>query len=308
MTTLTLPACLRENEPLAAHTWYRLGGPARWFAMPADERELADVLAFCDAEGIEVYPLGLGANLLVGDDGVDGCVVRLAGRFWERVEVDGSSITVGGGVSLAKLTKQCERLGLSGFECMAGIPGTVGGGLRMNAGGRFGDIASTLRDFRVLDQDGTARTISKNDGGFGYRTSSFDAPFVVSATFDLVPSSPEVVAARTREVWTYKRQSQPLGGRDGRSCGCAFKNPPGDSAGRLIDTAGLKGLAVGGARVSELHANFITADASCRSRDVRHLIALVRRRVRQRHGVRLHTEVQQWPMRRRRDRALLQAS
>lgn len=298
MKTL-LPTCIIENEPLARHTWYKLGGPARFFATPDDEAELAEVLRFCRASEVELFPLGLGANLLVDDEGVDGCVVRLAGPFWERIVADGTRLTVGGGVSLAKLVKYCEKQGLSGLEHMAGIPGTVGGGLRMNAGGRFGDITKPLEHFRVLDADGTSRSLPFDESNFGYRKSNIDAPFVVCATFKLTAGDPAAVATKTKDVWEYKRQSQPLGGRDGRSCGCTFKNPPGDSAGRLIDAAGLKGLAVGGARVSPLHANFITADATCQSRDVRHLIALVRRRVRQACGVSLHTEVQQWPPRRR---------
>jgi UDP-N-acetylmuramate dehydrogenase len=280
--------------PLARYTWYKLGGPARFFAEPRDEVELAEVLAFCDDE-IDVYPLGLGANLLVSDDGVDGCVVRLAGEHWERVEIDGTTLTVGGGVSMAKLVKRCEREGLSGMECMAGIPGTVGGGLRMNAGGKFGDLSKHLVSLDVMNGNGSRRTLLRHEAGFGYRTSRIDAAFITSATFSLQAASPSDVVAKTRQVWNYKKDTQPMGGRAGRSCGCAFKNPTGDSAGRLIEIAGLKGIRIGDAQVSDHHANFITAGPEARSKDVSDLIDLVRHRVEAVHGVRLHPEVRRWP-------------
>ena len=286
-------ACVEHDYPLARHTWYRIGGPARYFARPPGLGELQEIVTRAADAGISLYVLGLGANLLVADDGVDGLVVRLDADAWTKFERRGESVTVAAGHDLYKLVLRLGREGLAGLECMAGIPGTVGGGVRMNAGGKFGDLGSRVRFVTAMEADGTFATLDHDELHFEYRQSNIAAPIILSAELSLDEDDPAAVTARTNEIWQYKKASQPL---NGKSAGCAFKNPPGDlSAGSLIDRSGCKGLRVGGAGVSERHANFIVADPGCRAADVTALIAEVQRRVEIDHGVRLETEVQIWP-------------
>ena len=285
------------DYPLARHTWYRVGGPAEAFARPRNHDELARLLRRCDDEDVPVRTLGLGANVLVADEGVPGVVVRLDERAWQAVEIDGDRVTVGGGCDVQKLTLRAAREGLAGLECMAGIPGTVGGCVRMNAGGRFGDFGSRVLSVKLMDGAGRTFERAADDLHFDYRRSGLPADAVVlSATLDLRRDDPQAVSRRTKEVWAYKRDSQPLNTKnEGRSAGCMFKNPPGDSAGRLIDAAGCKGLAIGGAEVSRRHANFVVSRDGCRAADLLRLSELVMERVADAAGVALEREVQVWP-------------
>ena len=278
---------VEENVPLAGLTWYGIGGPARRLARPRSADELADLLRNND---LPVYALGLGANLLVADAGVDGLVVKLDAPAFRDVEIDRTTVTVGGGATMQKLVQQMARRGLGGLECLAGVPGTIGGGVRMNAGGRHGDLGSRVRSVTTMTADGTV--VVREDVDFGYRTCDVDEPFILAATLELEPDNPAAVTLRTREIMAAKVASQPFGAK---SAGCMFKNPPGDSAGRLIDLAGGKGLRVGGAEVSPRHANFVVAHAGCRADDIEALVTEVRRRVREEHGVDLQTEVERWP-------------
>ena len=278
---------VEENVPLAPLTWYGVGGPARRLARPRSVAELQELLRDND---LPLYALGLGANLLVADEGVDGLVVKLDAPAFRDVEIAGNRVTVGGGVTMQKLVQQMARRGLAGLECLAGVPGTIGGGVRMNAGGRHGDLGSRVRSVTTMTADGTIAV--RDDVNFGYRTCDVDEPFILAATLELEPEDPAAVTARTREIMAAKVASQPFGAK---SAGCMFKNPPGDSAGRLIDLAGGKGLRVGGAEVSRRHANFVVAHAGCRAEDIEAVVAEVRRRVHEEHGVDLQTEVKRWP-------------
>ncbi len=292
--------CVEQHVSLAPLTWYRIGGPARYLAEPADLEELGNVVTACRDTGMPFYPLGLGANLLVADDGVQGCVVRLSRPYWHQIKVEHdvggtARVTAGGGTDLFKLVREMAKLGLAGVECLAGIPGTVGGGVRMNAGGKYGDLGSRLASVTILNASGSSRELSRSDLHLSYRSSALtDGDLVASATFKLFADDAVDVQRRTREVWDYKTASQPPMGKN-RSCGCTFKNPPDDSAGRLIDAAGCKGLTIGGASVSNHHANFIVAGEGCRSSDVESLMEAVRRRVAEVSGVILLPEVRQWP-------------
>ena len=289
-----LDEIVQEHYPLKRHTWYRIGGPARYFVRPRSVDELREVAARCVEHEIPIYVLGLGANLIVRDEGVDGCVIRLEHESFERVEFDGESVTVGAGVDLQKLIVQLVRAGLGGVETLAGIPGTVGGAVRMNAGGKFGDIGAVVDTVQTMDLAGTVETVGRDEIVFEYRTSNIAEPFILGATLKLEVDDPDQLAKRCKEVWMYKRNSQPL---NTRNSGCIFKNPAGGgpSAGALIDQAGLKGLRVGGAEVSEKHANFIIAHPDCPSADVLNLIKHVQERVEQSAGVPLNTEVKIWP-------------
>lgn len=282
-----------EKVSLARYTWFRIGGPARWFIRPRNLEELQAAAQRCTDNGIPIYVLGLGANLLVSDEGVDAAVFRLDHDYWRQTEFKEGSAFVRAGTDMQKLLLKCVRQGKSGLECLAGIPGTVGGGIRMNAGGKYGDIGSAVTSVTVMDAEGTVFERTRDDLVFSYRHTNIAAKFILDVTLALDEDDPDRILRRTKEIWMYKRNSQPL---NNKSAGCIFKNPSGAaSAGALIDQAGLKGMRVGGAEVSTKHANFIIANEPCTATNVMDLIKLVRQRVHDRHGVLLEPEVQIWP-------------
>jgi len=208
------------------------------------------------------------------------------------VKFDKTTVEVGAGADMQKLLVRTVRQGLAGVECLAGIPGTVGGGVRMNAGGKFGDIGAVVSKVTVMDSEGTVFERHKDDLVFDYRTTNIAAPFILGATLELDEEDPERIMARTKEIWMYKRNSQPL---NTKNCGCIFKNPRGLSAGALIDQAGLKGTRVGGAEVSTKHANFIVAHPGCRAADVHELIRVIRDKVYEKNQLVLESEVKVLP-------------
>src|SRR5438477_3254966 len=281
-----------ENEPLAPYTWYKIGGPARYFVRPRSVEELQEAARRCAENGIRVYVLGLGANLLVGDQGVDGAVFRFDQEFWRRVKYEKNICEVGAGVDMQKLVLRTCRQGLAGIECLAGIPGTIGGGVRMNAGGKFGNIVGVITLVLVMNQEGTLFERTKDDLVFNYRSTNIAAKFILSATMELEEDDPERIMRKTKEIWMYKRNTQPL---NTKNAGCIFKNPRGLSAGALIDQAGLKGFRVGGAEVSDKHANFIIAHPGCRADDVMKLVKIIREKVFDKNEIHLESEVQIWP-------------
>ncbi|MCS7032480.1 MAG: UDP-N-acetylmuramate dehydrogenase [Phycisphaerae bacterium] len=287
-----LEEIVSENVPLKKLTWYRIGGPARYLLRPRSIEQLQQAVQRCNENGIRMYVLGLGANLLVQDQGVDGAVFKLDDEFWRRLSFNRTTIEVGAGVDMQKMLLRTCRQGLSGVECLAGIPGTVGGGIRMNAGGKFGDFGAVIRRVTVMDSEGTVFERHKDDLIFEYRRTNIVAPFILGATLELEEDDPDRIMRRTKEIWFYKKNTQPL---NTKNCGCVFKNPRGLSAGALIDQAGLKGLRVGNAEVSAKHANFIIAHPDCSSEDVLKLIRIIREKVYERNQIELETEVQIWP-------------
>ncbi len=298
MSTMTEASPLADldfvvpDAPLARLTWYRIGGPARFLARPPAVDDLAELVRRCAAEKLPLYVLGLGANLLVSDAGVGGVVVRLEGPYWEHVEINGATVTARAGVDLQKLLLQTVRAGLAGLETLAGIPATVGGAARMNAGGKYGDFGNAVSTLTVMDAAGNVYDRTRDDLIWEYRRVNVAAPLILAATLDLEPDDPDALARRMREVWMFKRNTQPL---NTKSAGCIFKNPPGQSAGALIDRSGLKGRRVGGAEVSDKHANFVIAHPGCTSADVEALIEEIRDVVRERQGVDMEPEVKRWP-------------
>ncbi|HEY0008329.1 MAG TPA: UDP-N-acetylmuramate dehydrogenase [Tepidisphaeraceae bacterium] len=282
-----------ENAPLARFTWYRIGGPARYLVRPRSVEELQEASRRCVESNIPIYVLGLGANLLIDDAGVDGAVFRFDAPLWQEVSVEGTRVRVGAGMDMQKLLVRTAREGLAGIESLAGIPGTIGGGIRMNCGGKFGDLGSFVQTVTVMDSHGQVFQRLKEDLVFGYRKSNVVAPFILDATLELDQDNPDDIATRMKEIWMYKRNTQPL---NTKNCGCIFKNPPGQSAGALIDLAGLKGLQVGGAQVSEKHANFIVAHPGTTSGDIHKLIGIIRERVAEKHQIDLESEVRVWPL------------
>ena len=285
------------DVPLAPLTWYGVGGPARVLAHPSSVAQLSALAARCSAAGVEVYVLGAGANLLVRDEGVPGVVVRLDGTQFQQMSISRGTVRVGAGYDLAKLVLETAKAGLSGLECLAGIPATVGGAVRMNAGGTFGDIGRSVARVQVMDATGRVSSLDRDDLVFAYRYTNIVAKFITDVALELTAGKPEVLRAEVQRIFTLKSNSQPLGAH---CAGCAFKNPPpeaGASAGQLIDRAGLKGFAIGGAQVSPVHANFIVArrDAGCTARDILAVMEHAQRVVAEKFGVKLEREVVVWP-------------
>jgi UDP-N-acetylmuramate dehydrogenase len=284
-------AIVRRDEPLAPHTWFQLGGPAEYFAEPRSLDELASLTKSCAEEELPVRLVGGGSNLLVRDEGVPGVVVRLADAHFAQVEVRGRRVVAGGGAKLGHVISTAVREGLAGLETLVGIPGTLGGALHSNAGSRGGDIGQWVQRATVMAHNGELFERHRDEIVFAYRHSSLDELVVLSAEFELDPDDPDQLTKRMQKQWIVKKAAQPLGHQ---SAGCIFKNPRGMSAGMLIDQAGLKGTRIGGAEVSDRHANFIVAEPGATTQDVLRLIELVRSRVADRLGVELELQIEVW--------------
>lgn len=282
---------VQVDAPIARMTWFRIGGCARFLASPRDAAELARFVVRAREEDVPYRVLGAGANVLVSDDGFDGAVIRLEAPAFRRVDRKGRVLQVGGGVDLMPLAKRSSQEGLSGLECMAGIPATVGGAVKMNAGGRLGEFGDVVRTVDILTPDGQRQLWKRERIGFGYRRSLVGDNIVLGATLELVEDDPVRTTKAFASCFDDKMQSQPIADR---SAGCIFKNPPGQSAGALIDQAGLKGVSCGSARVSARHANFIVTGEDASASDVLRLIDLIRERVERRFGTVLELEVDVW--------------
>jgi UDP-N-acetylmuramate dehydrogenase len=280
---------------MAPLTWFGLGGPAKFYVQPRDQGQLQAIVARLRENEIPMYVLGSGANLLVNDAGVDGAVIGLNTPEFKKFSIgvgnDKTVVTAAAGKDIQKLVLECTHAGLSGLECLAGIPGSVGGEIKMNAGGAFGDIGSSVQSVTVMDTNGQIYVREKEDLVFEYRKSNISAKFILSATFALSEDDPQRIMTKVKEIWMFKKNSQPLADK---SAGCIFKNPRGLSAGALIDQAELKGHILGGAEVSTKHANFITAKKGSQAADVLGLIDLVKQRVKEKFDVQLETEVVIW--------------
>ena len=278
MATATLVTTLPELQPdvpLAPLTTIRVGGTADWLCRAASFRDVVDALAWARDEGVPVAVVGRGSNLLVSDEGFRGLALRLVGRL-TSISVRGTDVWCGGGASLPRAVQRAATHGLEGLEWGASIPGTVGGAVAMNAGAHAGELAHDLRWAVVCGPDGRRR-VGVEDLALGYRRSAVAPGEVVAAAgFSLRRGDGEAIVARLAEFRAHRRATQPRGVR---TFGSVFTNPPGDSAGRLLEAAGCKGLAVGGARFSPVHANFIEASPGCRAADVLALMGEGRRRV-----------------------------
>ncbi len=285
------PIC-RPEIPLAEYTWYGLGGPARWFLTPRDEAELAAVLQRCTEHDVPWRVLGRGANVIVRDEGFAGAVIHLAGTDWAWIRFEGSRAGAGGGADFTKLVKQSVERGLAGLETLAGIPATVGGAVRQNAGGKYGCIADCIEQARVMLPDGHVAARMRHELQFGYRHAELNGGVVTAATFVLTPGDHEALCARFRAIWTEKHATQPAVAA--KSAGCIFKNPADHAAGALIDQAGLKGERCGAAEISTKHANFIVAYPGANAQNVIDLIHRARERVYHDTGIELELEVEIW--------------
>lgn len=277
-----------RDAPLGPLTTYRVGGRAALLAEMGSEADLAVLGEARRATGLPVLVVGRGSNLLVADAGFPGIAVTLGDAF-ATIEIEGTDVTAGGAANLPVLARRTARAGLTGLEWAVGVPGSVGGGVRMNAGGHGSDIAATVVSARLFDLEaGAAHEVMRGALALGYRRSAVKAAeVVVSARFTLARGDRDTAEAEVASIVRWRREHQP----GGPNAGSVFTNPPGDSAGRLIDEAGLKGYRIGSAAVSDKHANFIQADDGGSADDVRALIEDVRRRVLAATGVPLVPEV-----------------
>ncbi len=280
---------IRGGEEIGRHTTYKLGGPARYFAEVVDRQSLATVAEAWRQTDVPVLVLGWGSNLVVSDAGFDGLVIRPTGEFG-RIEQRPRHIEAGCAVRLPMLARAAVAAGRLGLEFYVGIPGTVGGAVRQNAGCHGSETSDRLMWAEVLDmKEGRTSRQTAGELELAYRHSNIASDdFVLAAAFSFESGDPAEGERRIREVTRWRKQHQPGGTLN---AGSVFKNPPGDAAGRLIDQAGLKGFRVGGVSVSERHANFFVADDGATASDVARLIAEVRRRVRDLTGVELETEL-----------------
>ena len=288
-----IPAGVQPDYPLARLTTIRTGGQGDFFDRPESVEALEELLAWAGADGIEVGVVGSGSNLLVADDGFRGLVIKLDGSL-ATIERDGEHLLCGGGARLPQAAAFAARAGLSGLEFGVNIPGTVGGAVKMNANAYGGDLARVLEWVEITTPQGGERR-APAELGFSYRRSNLGAREIVArASFKLSPAAPEAVKATLAEMRASRRAAQPSGIK---TFGSTFKNPDdpradGRSAGVLLDEAGCRGLAVGGARFSEKHANFVENMGDATTADVIALMGEGRRRVRDRFGVDLEPEVQ----------------
>jgi UDP-N-acetylmuramate dehydrogenase len=282
---------VRENEPLAPHTWFRLGGPAQYFAEPTSIEELSGLVCRCHEAGISVRMLGGGSNLLVRDEGVQGMVVALGAAAFGRIDVEGRKLRSGGGAKLGHVISTAVREGLAGLEMLVGIPGTIGGALHTNAGTHSGDIGQTAVSATVMTLTGEIVTRQKNELRFGYRNSSLDELVILEAMFELETGDSRHLTKQMQQAWILKRAEQPL---SDQNTGQIFKSPGGTSVQALIEDAQLGDAKLGDAQISERNVNFMVVGPHATSRDVLELIELVQKGVMERMGVELELAVEVW--------------
>ena len=277
---------LLANQPLGEFTWFRVGGPAQAFFMPEDENDLAYALRNLPAN-VPVYVIGAGSNLIVRDGGVPGVVVRL-GRGFNEVKIEGERVTAGTAVLDAMVAREAQKAGIAGLAFFSGIPGTIGGALRMNGGAYGGETKDILIEARGVDRAGDIRSFSNAEMGFSYRHCGVPEDVIfTSATFRGRKGDPTEIAAAMAEIKSKREASQPRN----RTGGSTFKNPPGHSAWKLVDEAGCRGLRVGNAQVSELHSNFLISLHGATASDIETLGETVRERVRTHCGTELEWEI-----------------
>ena len=288
-SNLSSASVLRENEPLSKRTTLRVGGPADLYIEPASEQDLAVVLRVCKSKDLPWMMLGRGSNLLVRDGGIRGVVICLTAPAFNALKIDGETIFAGAGVRLRALAFEARKVLLTGFEFMEGIPGNVGGALRMNAGAMGSAMFEVLASARFMDSDGVVQEKTVDQIPVEYRNCPlFKSHIVLSAVFNGRTGVKESIEQKMNECSQKRWKSQPAA----PSAGCIFKNPVTIPTGRLVEELGLKGMRRGGAMISDVHGNFIVNDGNATARDILELIELVKEKARSARGVELHTEVQ----------------
>ncbi len=280
---------VRHDEPMAKHTTLRIGGPADVYVEPASEDDLAAILKFCNGRGIEFFMLGRGSNLLVRDGGFRGVVICLAQANFCRIEIDGIRIRCGAGAKQKNVAVEAKRNGLSGVEFLEGIPGSIGGALRMNAGAMGGTTFDVVESVRVMDHAGEIHELKPSEMSVEYRScTTLKNNIALGAVFQCTPQPREEIERRMKTFSEKRWSSQPAA----PSAGCLFKNPATIPAGRLIDELGLKGVKVGGARISLEHGNFLVNDGGATAKDVLELIEMLRAKAKAERGIELRPEIE----------------
>lgn len=279
---------LLANQSLAELTWFRVGGPAQLLFTPADEDDLSYFLSHLPNE-LAVQVVGVGSNLIVRDGGIPGVVIRLGPRGFGETGAEGDIVSAGAAALDKRVAETAAAASIGGLEFYFGIPGTIGGALRMNAGANGAETKDVLIDAVGIGRDGTKYTFSNADMKFVYRNSGVDPSIIfTSARFRGTVAAPEAIRARMNEVQTHRETAQPIREKTG---GSTFQNPPGHSAWKLIDAAGCRGLRVGGAQVSEMHCNFLINTGAATGHDIETLGETVRTRVKENCGIELHWEI-----------------
>ena len=280
---------IRRDEPMAKHTTLRVGGPADVYAEPASETDLAAILKYCGESGVKFFILGRGSNLLVRDGGFRGVVICLAHPEFSKIEDEGERLRCGAGARLKNVAVEARRNALSGLEFLEGIPGSVGGALRMNAGAMGSATFDAVESVRLMDFDGNIRELSPSEMSIAYRgCATLKNHVALGVVLRGRPDSVESIAQRMSAFSQKRWRSQPAA----PSAGCLFKNPPTIPAGRLIDELGLKGTRVGGARISQEHGNFLVNDGDATAADVLALIGILQAKAKAERGIDLHPEVE----------------
>ncbi len=287
----TTNSLFQHNVSLRKYTSFRTGGVAELFVEPKSLSELKDVLQFCRREEKKVFVLGNGSNILVHDSGVEGVVIYLGGSCFKEVKRYGRYVCSGAGVGLIGLIRRVAMWGLGGLSGLAGIPGSVGGAVMMNAGGKYGNISENIHSVTTVSFHGEMRKRERKEIDFQYRGCSLHDEIVIEVEFLLREADKEKTFQEMDTMYREKREKQPLGTLN---AGCIFKNPPGFKAAELIDRAGLKGVTVGGALISPIHANFIINCEDATSDDILELIQIIQETVKKKYHVQLETELHIW--------------
>lgn len=282
---------IRKKEPLKKHTTFKVGGPAEFFFEPEDIRDLKSFISLVKRHGIGFRIIGAGSNILISDKGIKGAVLRLSSQAFKKISFNKTLVRVGAGKPLWELILECRKKGLSGLEFLVGIPGTAGGALLMNAGVKEKNIGDLVRNVTVIDRNGQVKILSLKKLKFGYRKSNLEKFIVLAASLKLVKKDRQAINENIKNMLDYRRRTQDY---SYPSAGCVFKNPKGNSAGRLIDLCGLKDKSINGAGVSKIHANFILNLNQAKSSDILRLIQLITNKVRSKFKITLEPEIKIW--------------
>lgn len=286
-----LETIIRLNEPLKKKTTFKIGGNARFFCEPGNTAELKALIISAKRDNIPIFVIGGGSNILINDKGVDGLVLKLSSGFFKGISFKGSCCEAGSGITLSRLIRVAAENGLSGLEFLVGIPGTLGGALCMNAGAGLNCVGDLVQKVKVMDYDGKIKVLPKKSIRFGYRCSGLEKYIILGGILKLFPKDKDEIRKNIKKFIEHRRNTQDT---VSFSAGCIFKNPPGESAGKLIDMCGLKGKSQGQARISLKHANFILNSKQARSSDVIKLISLIEKKVKQKFNVVLEPEIKIW--------------
>ncbi|WP_077211438.1 UDP-N-acetylmuramate dehydrogenase [Bacillus dakarensis] len=282
---------IKENEPLSKHTTIKIGGPADYLIEPSSIENIQKTMELIRKFGVKWRAIGRGSNLLVSDQGIEGIVIKL-GAGLDQLEINGTEVEAGGGYSLVRLATTLSRKGLSGLEFASGIPGSVGGAVYMNAGAHGSDISKILTKALILFEDGNLEWLSNKELEFSYRTSCLQKKrpgIVLSAVFQLTEGNKEEITAVMQKNKDYRKETQPW---NFPCAGSIFRNPLPHYAGKLIEDAGLKGHSIGGAKISEMHGNFIVNNGDAKAEDVLDLIQYVKDKIYELYQVKMETEVE----------------